>query len=98
MPQQLTEPQTKALRLLRERGGEAVIDKHGWLIASGERIHGTAPETWLRLVTLGMIEPAGPLRLRVTAAGVEAARPPLGKFPHMNTGTGRQVPALEGAE
>lgn len=97
MPQQLTEPQTKALRVLHEYGGEAVIDKHGWLVARGVRIHGTAPETWLRLVTLGMIEGAGPMRLRVTADGVEAAKPAPVKIPFGGLGS-RHVPALEGAE
>lgn len=91
----LTEPQQKALKALHDRGGEGVLDKAGWLVARGERIRFDTI-TWLRLVTLGMIEPAGPLRLRITTEGQQAALTPPPKL-HANS-VGRRVEALEGAE
>ena len=95
---QLTEPQNRVLRELRQRGGEGVIDKHGFVVAQGERIRTDKDGTWLRLVTLGMIEPAGPHRVRITALGKSTASGEPQVKVHQFTGAGRHIPAIEGAE
>jgi hypothetical protein len=60
--------QKTALRELSAAGGEGCIDKFGAVVAAGERLK-FDPATWLRLFTLGHIEAAGPLRIRITASG-----------------------------
>jgi len=73
MADHVTPTMRKALSALAERAGEGAIDRRGVVVAAGERLRFDSI-TWLRLVTLGLVEPAGPLRLRLTAAGrVEAA-------------------------
>lgn len=58
----------KALRFMAQGGGEGIIDQRGWVVCAGERGPFDAA-TWLRLVTEGMVEPAGRMRLRLSAAG-----------------------------
>lgn len=71
MADHITPTMRKSLAELAARGSEGAIDRHGVVVAAGERLRFDSI-TWLRLVTLGLVEPAGPLRL--TAAGrVEAA-------------------------
>lgn len=68
-----TRAQVRALRHLMENSGEGAIDKTGFIVAAGERLK-FMPETWLRLMTLRLVEPAGDLRIRVTDAGRQVAR------------------------
>lgn len=73
-PIKLSTPQRDALRALATRTGEAVIDTRGGILCAGEMLN-AHPVTILRLVTFGLIEPAGRCRLRLTAPGrVEADR------------------------
>lgn len=76
----LTDSQRDALVALLAAGGEGAIDRHdGDILAAGERLPFLA-DTWLRLVTLGLVAGAGPLRIRLTAAGEEAALPKGRRF------------------
>lgn len=63
----LTDAMQRAMKWLREHGGEGAIDKRGSIIAAGER-SAFDSVTWLRLMSLGELEPAGPLRLRIPPA------------------------------
>lgn len=63
-----TPAMTLALHELRLRTGEGCIDRYGRIVAAGEALPFDGA-TWLRLMTLGMVEPAGPLRIKLTAAG-----------------------------
>lgn len=76
----LSKTQRLALSKLAEAGGEGVIDKIGRVVAAGEVLasQGIQPQpfasiTWLRLVTTGHVESAGPGRLRLTDAGKKEA-------------------------
>lgn len=67
----LTPQQQYALSVLEQHGGEGAIDQFGRLIAAGEVLRNKASEpfsaaTWLRLLTFGFLEIAGPYRIRVT--------------------------------
>lgn len=64
----LTVSQQSAMRWFYNAGASGSIQRGGVLLCSGQRGR-FLPETWLRLVTLGMIEGEGPLRLRMTADG-----------------------------
>ena len=70
----LTDSQRDALSALHAAGREGAIDRHGGVVAAGERLPFLA-DTWLRLMTLGLVAGAGPLRIRLTAAGEDACRP-----------------------
>ncbi|BAU93334.1 hypothetical protein MPPM_4729 [Methylorubrum populi] len=97
----LTDAQHLALKKLRDHGGEGVIDKHGKVVASGERLLGLEPVTWLRLITTGHIEVRGDLRIGITAKGRDAlaAAPGLKVNPHGIQGSSHQQPARHaGAE
>lgn len=65
----------RACAALLAHGGEGAIVKSGAVLASGvilgERYGCDAfsSVTWLRAATRGLVEPAGPLRLRITTAG-----------------------------
>lgn len=72
MADHITPTMRKALSALVEHSGEGAIDRHGVVVAAGERLRFDSI-TWLRMATLGLVEPAGPLRLRLTAAGRAAA-------------------------
>jgi len=96
-----TDAQQDALKRLREYGGEGVIDKHGKVVASGERLMGLEPVTWLRLITTGYVEVRGHLRIGITEKGEQslAQAPPLKVNPHAIKGERFQVsPRHEGAE
>lgn len=78
----LTVTQAKALRFIAERNGEGAVNKNGSLTCAGElacadpnnpKHSQFSSATWLRLVTFGLLESAGPLRLRVTDAGRQLA-------------------------
>jgi hypothetical protein len=73
MTAQLTRSMQSALRALAKHGGEGAIGFGGQIIAAGVPLR-FPPETWLRLMTLELIEPAGPLRIRITSGGRHAAR------------------------
>jgi hypothetical protein len=97
----LSDAQHEALKKLRDHGGEGVIDKHGKIVASGERLLGLEPVTWLRLITTGHVEVRGDLRIGITAKGRDAlAAAPGPKInPHGIQGSRYQPPArLAGAE
>lgn len=64
----LSEAQASALVRLSRRGGEGAITVSGYLLAAGETLN-AAPETWLRLITFGLVAPAGPHRLQLTPGG-----------------------------
>lgn len=61
----LTDSQHKAIRWLYNAGGDGSIQKGGVVLCGGQRGR-FLPETWLRLVTLQMIESHAPYRLRLT--------------------------------
>ncbi len=97
----LTDAQQLALKKLRDHGGEGVIDKHGKVVASGERLLGLEPVTWLRLITTGHVEVRGDLRIGIAAKGLNAlAAAPGPKInPHGIQGSRYQQPARQaGAE
>lgn len=96
-----SDAQLLALKKLSQHGGEGVIDKHGKVVASGERLLGLEPVTWLRLITTGHVEVRGDLRIGITAKGLDAvASAPGPKInPHGIQGSRYQQPArLSGAE
>lgn len=64
----ITPAMANAIRTLRDHTGEGAIDKYGRVVAAGEILQVDAA-TWLRLMTLGLLEPAGELRVRLTEAG-----------------------------
>lgn len=97
----LSDAQRLALKKLREHGGEGVIDKHGKVVASGERLLGLEPVTWLRLITTGHVEVRGDLRIGITAKGRDAlaAAPGPKVNPHGIQGSRYQQPVrFAGAE
>lgn len=95
----VTDPQQQALVKLKAHGGEGVLDKHGKIVASGVRLMGFDPVTWLRLITTGHLEVRGDLRVGLTAKGDAAAvAPPLKISPHGIQGRREPVPAHQGAE
>lgn len=66
----------KAIRFMAKRGGEGIIDNRGWVMCAGDRAPYEAA-TWLRLVSEGLVGPAGSQRLALTGAGMrEAAKVP----------------------
>lgn len=79
-----TDAQHDALKRLHANGGEGVLDKHGKIIASGERLTGLEPVTWLRLLTTGHVEVRGDHRIGITAKGEAAlsGAPTLKVNPH----------------
>ncbi|MEL6061885.1 MULTISPECIES: hypothetical protein [unclassified Methylobacterium] len=93
----LTDSQRAAIRALRDAGGEGAIDRHGAVVASGQRLH-FLTDTWLRLVTLGLLESAGPLRVRLTKAGRREAGAAGRKVDVLFTSGGGQILAHPGAE
>lgn len=92
----LTDSQRAAIRALRDAGGEGAIDRNGAVVASGRRLP-FLTETWLRLVSMQLLESAGPMRVRLTAAGVREART-RGHQANPLAGGGDQVHAHPGAE
>lgn len=60
--------QRRALRFLNDRNGEGVLDQYGRLLCAGE-LGKFLPETWLRLMTIGLVRAAGRNRLRITPRG-----------------------------
>lgn len=94
----LTDPQLDALRALRTAGGAGAINRHGAVVAAGERLSFLA-DTWLRLVTLGLIAGDGPMRIRLTEAGEVAATPKGCKVdPRLLRTDNTPKPAHPGAE
>ena len=63
----LTRSQRSALRWLHRRGGSAIMDKMGVIVAQGQESRNDA-ETWLRLALRGYVAVEGS-RLVLTAAG-----------------------------
>lgn len=95
----VTDPQTAALVKLKAQGGEGVLDKHGKIVAGGERLLGFDPVTWLRLLTTGHIEVRGDLRVGITAKGEAAAvAKPVRINPHGIHSRREPIPAHPGAE
>lgn len=97
----LSDAQREALKKLSQHGGEGVIDKHGKVVASGERLLGLEPVTWLRLITTGHVDVRGDLRIGITAKGREAvaSAPGLRVNPHGIQGSRYQQPArIAGAD
>jgi len=96
-----TDAQLHALKKLSANGGEGVIDKHGKVVAAGERLMGLEPVTWLRLITTGYVEVRGDLRIGITAKGEAALTGVPGPKinPHGVQSSRYQQPArLPGAE
>lgn len=78
MTMKLTPTQMNAIRWLKERNGSGVIDRLGRVLAAGEivgryqddeLVEAVGSATWSRLFSLGMVEPDGPNRLRITDLG-----------------------------
>lgn len=74
----LSKTQRYALKGLADRTGSGAITKTGTVLAAGEIIgtyygdqlvEAIGSATWARLMTLGMVEPAGPNRIRITDLG-----------------------------
>jgi hypothetical protein len=95
-----TDAQHRALKKLRDHGGEGVLDKHGKVVAAGERLMGLEPVTWLRLITTGHVEVRGNLRIGITPKGEAAltATPGPKVNPHAIHGKRGAVPSHPGAE
>lgn len=95
----VTDPQQSALVKLKAHGGEGVLDKHGKIVASGVRLLGFDPVTWLRLLTTGHLEVRGDLRVGLTPKGEAAAvAPPTKINPHGIHSRREPIPAHPGAE
>lgn len=96
----LSDAQITALKKLSANGGEGVIDKHGKVVAAGERLLGLEPVTWLRLITTGHVEVRGDLRIGITAKGRDAIASAPGPRvnPHVIHGSHTPAPAHQGAE
>lgn len=97
----LSDAQQAALKSLNANGGEGIIDKHGKIVASGERLMGIEPVTWLRLITTGFVETRGHLRIGLTDKGAKAVASAPGPRinPHGIQGSRYQQPArIAGAE
>lgn len=67
----LTDSQLRALKALRAAGGSGSIQAGGAVLASGELLK-FLPETWLRLMTFGLIESDGPHRIRLSKGAPDA--------------------------
>lgn len=94
----MTPAQKDALLDLRRNGGEGVISKTGSLVVGGVRLPYLA-DTWLRLMTLGLVEPRGPMRLGLTNAGASAATEPERKVnPDLIRKADGRVEPMKGAE
>lgn len=94
----MTPAQKEALIALRDHGGEGAISKHGQILAAGERLP-FMPDTWLRLMTTGHVEPRGPMRIGLTREGVDEAVPVHRKVPPKLIAAPQGAkPAMEGAE
>ncbi|QRE76513.1 hypothetical protein [Methylobacterium aquaticum] len=93
----MTPAQKQALEHLHRHGGEGAIDKHGALVASGVRLKFLA-DTWLRLMTTGHVEPCGPMRIKLTGLGRQAAEPEPVKCLRGGGFSDGHVPAHPGAE
>ena len=63
----LTQAQRDCLRAIQE-AETVVLQNYGKVLGAGEFLP-FAPETFLRLIGLGLIEFCGPLRMRLTVAG-----------------------------
>lgn len=63
-PIKLTDAQVMAVKSLSEAGGSGSIQARGAILAAGEILN-VMPETWLRLMTVGLIEGDGPGRIRL---------------------------------
>jgi hypothetical protein len=63
-PVKLTDAQVMAIKSLSEAGGSGSIQAKGVILAAGQMLN-VMPETWLRLMTVGLIEGDGPGRIRV---------------------------------
>ena len=69
----LTPAQRDCLRAVRD-AETVVLQNYGRVLGAGEFLQ-FAPETFLRLIGLGLLEFCEPLRMRVTPAGMpEAAK------------------------
>lgn len=66
---ELPKTHTNALQWLADRGGEGVIDQHGSMLASGERMSPFSAPVWLRLFTTGHVQSAGRNRVSLTSDG-----------------------------
>jgi hypothetical protein len=55
----VTQPMQLALDWLSERGGQAIIDRYGRLVASGDVRAQSDASTWLRLVAAGKVTGQG---------------------------------------
>lgn len=64
----ITDSQHKALRWLYNAGDDGLITRGGVILCKGQRGR-FLPETWLRLMTLGMIDAGGPLRIKISGDG-----------------------------
>lgn len=67
----LTPAQRDCLRAIRD-AGTVVLQNYGRVLGAGEFLQ-FAPETFLRMIGLGLVEFCEPLRMRLTPAGVLAA-------------------------
>jgi hypothetical protein len=93
----MTPAQKQALEQLRRCGGEGAINKHGAIVAGGVRLKFLA-DTWLRLMTTGHVAPCGPMRIKLTGLGRQAAEPEPFKFNRGGGYSDGHVPAHPGAE
>ncbi|WP_156394078.1 hypothetical protein [Methylobacterium sp. Leaf94] len=85
--------QREAIRCLYAYGCEGAIGPGGMVASSGGGGSGVGlpilgkPETWLRLVSLGLATGNGPHRIRLTALGEEEANKPVPDTHRRTTGT-----------
>lgn len=81
----LTTSQQSAMRWFYNAGASGSIQKGGVILCAGQRGR-FLPETWLRLVTLGMIEGEAPLRIKISDAGRSYCAKQFGRPDIMKTG------------
>ena len=64
----------KALVALHNSGGSGALDKQGHVLAAGEILGPPfSAQTWLKAMTIGLIETAGPGRVKLTEEGQRIA-------------------------
>lgn len=74
---QLTASQCAAMRWFYHAGGSGSIQRQGVILCGGQRGR-FLPETWLRLVTLGMVAAEAPMRICLSSQGREYCSRNLG--------------------
>ena len=69
---QVTDAMHRATRWLADRTHEGILDRYGRMVSAGEVASHIAPQTWLRVIGAGLVEPIEG-RFYLTSDGQEEA-------------------------